>query len=241
VSFFLPSDRAYLSAKRLKQGTSLLDSIYDAFVASFDDRFGFPPLAVGVDTIERPKRAGSRPRLGVVLERSSQCLSFNASPEPFANYDTRKQRQVADLFVGTMRGMDLRRLFGMPRRTPRTYPWRNEIFVVFSDFERTAKREVNDLVPRPELDDWVASLGLGEQFWCTERFAGPPIVFVHTEDQAAALMNSSMPDAWADSYFALANRHDEFGYLTRDDVAIAVDSKENFDTNYASNWYYYFK
>jgi hypothetical protein len=99
VSFFLPSDSAYQSVKRLKQGTSRLDSMYDSFVAAFDERFGFPPLGVGVDTMERPKRAASNPRLGVVLERSSQCLSFNASPEPFANYDPVKQRQVAELLV----------------------------------------------------------------------------------------------------------------------------------------------
>lgn len=241
VSFFLPSDQAYLSAKSLKQGVSRLDAIYDGFVARFSDTFGYSPLAIGVDTIERPNRAGSRPRLGIVLERTAQCLAFNESPEPFANYDPSKQRETAALFVDEMHDIDLRRLFDMPRRTPRTFPWRDEIFVYFSDFERTAKWELNDLVVGAGLDEWVESLGLRDQFWCTERFAGPPIVFVYTDEQATALRESPLPKSWGDGYFALASRFDEFGYLTRDDVVIEVDSKENFDANYASNWYYYFK
>lgn len=46
---------------------------------------------------------------------------------------------------------------------------------------------------------------------------------------------------WADTYFEIAKRHDEFGYLIRAEIAILVDSKENFETNYSGNWYYYFK
>lgn len=46
---------------------------------------------------------------------------------------------------------------------------------------------------------------------------------------------------WADTYFEIARRYDDFGYLTRAEIAIRVDSKENFDVNYSGNWFYYFK
>ena len=46
---------------------------------------------------------------------------------------------------------------------------------------------------------------------------------------------------WADTYFEIAKYHDEFGYLTRPEIAILVDSKETFEANYSGNWYYYFK
>ena len=42
-------------------------------------------------------------------------------------------------------------------------------------------------------------------------------------------------------YFVLAKKHDEFDYLAREKFFIAVDSKEDFDSNYSSNWYYYFR
>lgn len=31
---------------------------------------------------------------------------------------------------------------------------------------------------------------------------------------------------WADTYFEIAKRHDEFGYLSRAEIAIQVDSRE---------------
>jgi Domain of unknown function (DUF1963) len=52
---------------------------------------------------------------------------------------------------------------------------------------------------------------------------------------------STLPVTWADTYFEIARRHDEFGYLTRSEIAIQVDSKENFEANYSGNWYHYFK
>ena len=92
-----------------------------------------------------------------------------------------------------------------------------------------------------ELEEFTASLAIGDQLWCIQRFAGPPIVFVRTDQQARTLQASAMPVTWADTYFEIAKRHDEFGYLTRPEIAIQVDSKEKFEANYSGNWYYYFK
>lgn len=135
----------------------------------------------------------------------------------------------------------MRSNFDLPHRLQRSAPTAEGILVCFEDFERVAKWEVHDLATAADLDGFIASLGLAEQFWCIQRFAGPPIVFVHTDQQAQALRASSAPTKWADTYFEIAKRHDEFGYLARSEIAIQVDSKQNFDTNFSSNWYYYFK
>ena len=66
-------------------------------------------------------------------------------------------------------------------------------------------------------------------------------MFVHTDEQARTLRASALPVAWADTYFEIAKRHDEFGYLTRSEIAIQVYSKENFEVSYSGNWHYYFK
>jgi hypothetical protein len=104
-----------------------------------------------------------------------------------------------------------------------------------------AKDEAHGLLTHQELTTFTSSLGIGEQFWCSQRLSGPPIIFVYTDAQAAALAVSPVRQRWADDYFAIVKTHDEFNYLARAEVAIQVDSKENFDNNYSSNWYYYFK
>jgi hypothetical protein len=237
MSFVQPRDRDYLLAKQIKQGRSRIDPAYDPFVERFRDRYGFRPLAVMLDAINRPRGQGE-PRLCVVLERTSQYRSFQ--PGPFG-FDKEKQKSVAMLFTEALGGADLRAMFGLGPRARRAELGADEIFVCFDDFERVAKREVHDLVTNSEHEAFTSSLGIADQFWCAQSYAGPPIVFVHTDEQARRLKASVLPSEWADTYFEIAKRHDEFGYLDRAEVAIQVDSKENFETNYSGNWFYYFR
>jgi hypothetical protein len=178
-------------------------------------------------------------RLSVVLERTDQCRVFLTAPYMF---DKRKQKTVARLFTQSLREEDLRAIHRRPSGEQHSAVHADEIFVYFADFEHVAKQEVHDLATTgPGLDEFTASLGIADQFWCTQRLSGPPIVFVHTDEQARALKASDLPVTWADTYFEIAKRHDDFGYLARAEITIQVDSKENFDANYSSNWFYYFK
>jgi hypothetical protein len=238
VSFATPRDPDYLRVKLVKQGESRVDPAYGAFIEGFYERYGVSPLAVLPDTVSRPRGQGRTPRIGVVLERTDQYRAFVSGPFRPEKY---KQLAVAILFAESLRDADSAAMFGFPRSDRNARVRAEEIFVYFADFERVAKWEVHDLVTGRELEDFTASLAIRDQFWCIERFAGLPIVFVHTDEQAQALRASALPVTWADTYFEIANHHDEFGYLTRSEIAIQVDSKENFEANYSGNWYYYFK
>ena len=74
--------------------------------------------------------------------------------------------------------------------------------------------------------------------WCTQRFAGHRSC---SSTLKRRLQSSGDPDRWAEAYFPIAKRHDEFDYLNKPDITIHIDSKENFDSNSSGNWYYYFK
>lgn len=238
MSFVTPRDPDYLRVKRIKQGECRVDPVYDAFIGGFRERYGVSPLAVLLDTVSQLRGQGRTPRLGVVLERTDQYRAFVRGPFRPEKY---KQQAVARLFTESLRGADSAAMFGFPRSERHTGVRADEIFVYCADFERVAKWEVHDLVTGRELENFTASLAIGDQFWCIQRFAGPPIVFVHTDEQARTVRASALPVTWADTYFEIAKRHDEFGYLTRSQIAIQVDSRENFEANYSGNWYYYFK
>jgi hypothetical protein len=239
MTFIAPHDRDYLRAKRIKQGQSRVDPAYDAFTERFRLEYGIAPLAVFVDAIGRRHGQGTMPRLCVVLERTDQCRAFRTAP---CLFDIRKQKAVARLFTESFREEDLRAVLRRPSGEQVAAVCADESFVYFADFEDVAKQEVHALAAASAgLDEFTASLGIANQFWCTQRNGGPPIVFVHTDEQARALRASDLPVTWADTYFEIAKRHDDFGYLTRAEITIQVDSKENFETNYSSNWFYYFK
>jgi hypothetical protein len=228
-----PRDPEYLRAKRIRQGRARVEAVYDAFVERFQLEYGISPLAVFADALPRPRGQGRTPRLTVVLERTSERGAFHTAPYVA---DRRKQKAVARLLTGSLQELDLQAVFGLAGVSA------EDVFVYFADFEDVAKQEVHDMATAgAELDTFTTSLGLGDQFWCSQRFSGPPIVFVRTDEQARAIRASDLPAKWADECFRIAARHDEFGYLTRAEIVIRVDSKENFDANYSSNWYYYFK
>lgn len=238
MSVIVPWDRAYRRAKQVRQGRLRIPNRFDGFVAEFTSRFDVPPLWLETDHLDHTREPIPKPRLEVVIERADDYHKFLTAPY---NFDSKRQVVTAKIFAAHLTHSALRSLFKLPRGLPVDYDFAQKMFVAFSDFEPVAIQDVHRSLSKRDRASFDASLGLGNEFWCTQSSFGPPIVFVHTEAQAAALKASELPNRWADTYFALAKKYDEFDYLARDEFFIAVDSKENFDANYASNWYYYFK
>ncbi|MCD4524851.1 hypothetical protein [Nocardioides sp. cx-173] len=238
MSFYLPRDADYQWVKRLRRGDERLDPVFDTFVARFRDRFGVTPLAVKVDALAIPRSTGHRPRLLVVLERKEQHDAFHTGE--FDTPDRDKHDAVKRIFVESMADVDLHARFALPGGAAGPIG-PDGIFGYFRDFETVAKLDAHAQVQGAELDDFVAALDLGDRFWCTNRFAGPPIVFVHTRAQAEALATPAVARRWADLYWPYVKAHDEFDYLRRDEITVPVDSRQSFEEGYEANWYYYFK
>lgn len=238
MSVIVPWDRAYRRAKQVRQGRLRIPSRFDGFVTEFTSRFDVTPLWLETDHLDHTREPIPKPRLEIVIERTDDYRKFLTAPY---NFDSSRQRMVAEIFAKHFTPPTMRSLFKLPRNLPHDYDFDYRMFVVFSDFEPVAIQDVHRSLSKRDRASFEASLGLGDEFWCTQSFFGPPIVFVYTDTQAAAINASELPNRWADTYFGLAKQHDEFDYLARDKFFIAVDSKENFDSNYASNWYYYFK
>ena len=233
---FLPSDHAYVHAKSARQGESSISPAFTDFVRAFEREFHVAPLWLETDTTPvHGKSRVVRPRLDVILERSDEQRQFLTAPY---SYDPRKQARTVHMFLERTSPTARDRAFQPP-------PGRSiggELLVCFSGFEEVAVREVHDLVTKAELDAFAQALDLGESYWRIERFMGsPPTVFLQTAEQVAALEGSPVRDQWDDAYFELAKSKDEFGYLDRRTTFVRLDSKQNFDEHYASNWYYYWK
>ena len=237
MSFYLPSDPDFEEALRIRRGEQKLDPALSPFIRSFAQHFDATPLAVMTDTIPVAGTRRKQPRLSVVLERSADLRAFTLA-DGFG-FDSAKQAATARIWADTMSGGHLSR-FGLPPDQSEV-DWVQDLFVYFAEFEKTAEWAAHEAVKGDELTRFIASLDLGDRFWRTERFVGPPIVFVYTDEQAARLRSPEIRARWADLYYPLVKRHDEFGYLDRNEIHVAVDSKETFERDYSGNWYYYFK
>jgi hypothetical protein len=231
VLLIVPWGPSFWTVESAKRGTRRLDRRFDGFVARFHETFGFAPLWLDLGS------RSSQPRildlLTVVLERSSDRVLF----DPPAHVEERSRvRDVKRMFLeecGSTR---------FPSGPLGLFPEAPEVArlsAFFEDFERLALEKAHGSIHGRRLRVFEQQLGLGDRFWCTASGAWPPVVFVYTDDQAAAVRASGIQRSWADLWYAMVKPFDEFGYISREDIEIVVDSKQNFDENYESNWRYY--
>lgn len=101
VSLVQPSDQDYLRAKRIKQGQSRVDPVYDTSVERFCERYGISPLAVALDTFESAARTRYDTAPRQVPERTDKYRSFLRSQFDF---DKDKQKAIAVLLTESLRG-----------------------------------------------------------------------------------------------------------------------------------------
>jgi len=57
--------------------------------------------------------------------------------------------------------------------------------------------------------------------------------------QLKAHQDKGVRDLYIREYSRLTEQYDEFGYLRTRGISVSLDSKENFDTNFQGNWFYY--
>ena len=100
--------------------------------------------------------------------------------------------------------------------------------------------EVIDSISRNKVDELKGSLN-SPNLWEISRGFGGVTFFLYTDQQVKNYKESKMIKEWSDKFFSLLEPYNEFGYFKRKEFLISLDSKENFDNNYESNWFYYYK
>lgn len=227
-----------MRAKLVKRAWTRLDRRLDDFLGAFERRYGFAPLWIGQSRIFV---GGHRvPRLEICCERTAQANSFRVRGERYSNFDSRKRKAVTAMFFELVPPSARRRLEPWGLRGAAGGP-PDDLFLFFSSFEEVALLEVHRRSTYFRLRPFARQLGLGAALWRTSRFDHEPVIFTHTDAQAEAFRAAGLPERWSDAYFALAKRHDKFGFLKRSDIDVRVDSKENLDRNYEGSFFYYWK
>jgi hypothetical protein len=142
------------------------------------------------------------------------------------NFDPLKQQAIAARFTELVN-----------RQEPASYDV-DGLLVVFSAFAPLAREEADSQITDVEvhvLQERIANPHL----WTIHRCFARVTFMFHTDEQARTHAEAGWQEAYADQYFELLQKHDEFKYLHRARFSVEFDSKENFDKNYGSSWFYY--
>ena len=179
-------------------------------------------LNIILDTIE----PDNRPRLNVVLEWEGDKRKFKADSSP--NFDAQKQREIRDKFAS---------LAGGPVTSKINMA---QLLVIFTSFEPVARTEANWRVTDDQIEQLKKTLD-NLDLWEIRRGSETVTFFFYTDAQVKVNETCGNRERFAQAYAQLTATYDEFGYLAKRGITVCLDSKENFDTAYKGNWFYYDK
>ena len=229
------SDKDYKSTKKIKQGISKIKDEFEPLAKWIDKKYSVKTLNLVFDFMDNNK---SNPRLQVCLEYARDKGKFMDNRT--YNFDKTKQNEIAKKFGEITSNYELKnkpnwikKLLGLTYKS-------NNLFVYFSDFETIAKDEANENIPDKEIKKLKSEIN-NPELWKIDRRFNSATYFLYTDEQLKKYQDSELHKKWNEQYFELLKKHDEFGYFKKDFYSVFLDSKENFDTNYESNWYYYYK
>jgi hypothetical protein len=218
----LPSDKDYKRAKKLKKSSKKPPSPFCELAEWISDKY-----EVQVINIEYDKAIpDDRPRLNVILNYKAEELKFCNSH--LGSYKSIEQKRIHEQFDIILKETGHNRL-----KT-------DGLFVVFSAFESVARIEANDNIPEKKISRLKDQLK-NKDLWIIRKAFDSVTFFFFTDDQVREYEKKGFRQEYAKNYLSLLKPYDEFNYFTIDNLPVYFDSKENFDTNYNSNWYYYFK
>jgi len=228
----VPSDKDYKETKQIMLGRKSLKPEFKPLAQWIDRTYGVKTINIYYDTIDK----GTRPRLEICFEHPREKAIFKG-PNGI-NFDSEKQKEIANKFRETLKEKGFIQENGFFRlfkksSTPK-YRTKN-IWVIYGDFESIARIEANESVPEDKVKELKKKIH-NPDLWEISRAFSSTTFFLHTDEQVKIYENSKTHNEWTDKYFELLNRYDEFGYFKREYFSINLDSKENFDNNYESNW-----
>ena len=232
------TDKEYLEAKLIKQRKRTIAPEFRGLADWMSQRYGVNVINICHELMTNMDRI----RVGIAVEFRDEYLKFKEDSERWANYDEQIQKEIAkkyiELIEEPLKLKSNQKFFGLIEKRKKLDP--DDIFGAVSAFEPIAREEVNSEIPEQRIEKMISDLGF-PQIWKISRCFGSATLFVFTNAQKGEMENSSDLKKIEGAYFELLKKYDEFNYLKRNKFKIGLDSKQNFDENYQSNWYYYYK
>ena len=228
------TDPDYLDTKLIKQGTKQFDPVLKELADWIYQKFNTPVLNIYYDKIDSDK---DRPRLSIIFEYYLNVEKFR---DQIGNYDMEKQNLIADQFRRILKSKSIptRSLFDRLFKKSQTSFDTDRLLVIFTAFEPIAREEVNHKIPQGEIDKLKQELA-SKNVWEIYREFATTTYFFYTDKQIEDFKKDGTTETMRQQYFGLLKMYDEFDYIKPDTHFLAFDSKEKFDKNFESNWFWY--
>ncbi len=230
------TDIEYQNAKLIKQGKEEIDITFKQLADWISDKYKVKVLNINHKLMDNQDKI----RVGIAVDSYSDYLKFKEDDERWSNYDSAIQDEIAEKYLelnnNVLKIQSDKKILGLFAKQEK--PKVNDIFVATSAFEPIAKEEVNSQIPEKRIKELISEINSSE-IWTIARCFAKTTLFVFTDKQKADFKNIDNYKDIENSYFELLKEYDEFNYWKRENFTLEIDSKQNFDNNYKSSWFYY--
>lgn len=221
-----PSDNDFIETKAILSGSITPENDIVILKRWINKKFGIKALHIVQDHLNTL----NKPRLNVIVEKYSDVDFFR---DERYNYDKKKQRLISEKFESIKDEINsvktiLLKLIGQKR---------DKYFVCFSAYIPVAKCDIINSIPKQKITEFIDG-NLTPEIW---KIHDTSIVFVHKESDIEPYKSSSNFQKLNKDFINMVKPFDKNKYFDENKPHFSVDLKENFDNNYESNWFYYYK
>jgi len=214
-------DEEYKMTKLIKQGKKAFPQDFTELKNFISTNYNVNVLNIIYDTIDN----GARPRLWIIPEFEQDANLLNAM-FGFGEVPNAEKDILAKEFIKQV-----------SLRLPQVKTI--NILVVIRSFESPAKQETNGSVTKEELQALQTELNIEELWQIRPDLFYTATFFLFTNDQVRQFLENGMKGHFTDKYFEILKKHDEFVYYDKSQFSIELESKENFESKYENNWFYF--
>jgi hypothetical protein len=233
----LPSDKEYTKTKRILHGTEKIKPEFVPLAEWIDKTYDVKTINVIYDTLDH-----KTPRIQICFEFEKEKQKFLTNDISY--FDKTKQKAIGQKFSETIKQQGLSKSSNVffkifSSKNDGIYLTDN-VFVIYGAFEPVAKLETSYKIKQEQTEEFIKSFH-NKDIWTISIGFTIPTFFMFTDEKVKEYDKPELKKVWGDRYFDFVKPFDEFNYFKRDDIQVLIDSKENFDNKYESNWYYYYK
>ncbi|BAV05556.1 hypothetical protein SAMN05421788_108305 [Filimonas lacunae] len=217
------------------QGKEVMNPHFQPLAEWIKETYGVQPINILYENIED----GLVQQLAIWFEHKKTEAHF-LNKDGYS-FDKNKIKAITQKFQQLLREQGLEKKKDQPDtwESIREY-LTEEVLITYNYFDKLAITEANEAITTAQVKQLEQQLS-AEGLWQISRLYGSTTFFAHTQQQVKDFTDNGTWKRWGDTWFALLQQQDEFGYIKRDKLYLVLDSKENFMDNYEGKWYYYYK
>jgi hypothetical protein len=211
----------YKQTCALKRGELKLPPALDGLRARLEQRLGIHVVNVVYDKIEIGPAKG-KPRLNVIVETQTDLKRIKNTPFDFK---PEACEAILDEFQTTagVAGWDS-----------------DKPHLISDDFSNEAMNQAVLKFLRKDRKR-VTKQYASDRLWDITGMSKDIVVFFMDEAAKVVATSNGVAERIKQSCYGAVKTYDEFNYVTPENFALVLDSKENLDKKYQGNLFYYFR